>query len=181
MVDSIKLWVVVFLVIAAMIIYPSYRMAENQERNAQTIAVEATKEFVNITRGKGYIDNRDYTDYQRKLSSSGRVFDVSLEYYKKKYQPVYENPNDFYTFKDSYEVLYEGYFTQTILDKLFPLNGQTTNSLSRRFNMRVGDMVNVRIESLDESVASRIFSIFIPALDRKVAYYYGGMVTNEAP
>lgn len=182
MLNSLRDWVVIILLVAAMVLYPTLRMAEKTDQMAADIATQAMREFVNVTRGKGYIDNRDYTEFQKKLSATGRTFEVSLEYYKKRYQPLYDDPNDFYTFKDSYEVLYDGYYTNTILDVLFPKNSSLPqDSLERRFNMRAGDMINVRIESIDKDPSAMLRGIFLPNQDIPIADRYGGMIVNEAP
>jgi hypothetical protein len=179
--DSIKFIAVIVLLIVTAVIMPSVRTSERHDNNAETMAIRATQEFVDTTRSKGYIDNRDYTVFTRKLDYTGLVFNVTIEYNKKRYQPLYGDPNDFYSFTDKFEVMYEGYYNEDILNILFPGNGTEQDDPSRRFNMRVGDLISVRVESMGTNVTSVLSRSTSKYPDVPIIYEDGGMIRDEAP
>lgn len=182
MFSNFRLTITLVLFIFCVAVYPAIRMAYATDQGSLLVAQQSTREFVEKVKSKGYMDVADYEIYQKNLTATGILFEVTMEYQKKKYQPNYDNPNDFYTFKDTYEVLYEGYFNDSILDKLYPPGASLgKDDPSRRFNMRVGDFFKVHIESLDADLTSQVQSFFIATAKKTASYSFGGMVLNEAP
>lgn len=182
MADTLKGLIVVVLLVFAFGIYPAYRQAEVTERNIRMSANAAVEEFVDTVRSKGYIDVRDYKQFLDALDASYGVFDVQLEYYKKKLQPLYATPEDYSTFQNSFSVRYDGYFNKDILKILYPTGSVIAEDHpSRRFNMHTGDLFNVRLESKGSTLASRMRSFLFRSSDIAIHVKYGGMVLSEAP
>lgn len=181
MVNSLKMLVTIILLIITFGFFSIYRTSDRQDELAMVIVKQAVQTFADTVRSKGYIDNRDYSELQAKLDSTGLTFETSLEYLKKRYQPLYVDPNDFYTFTEEYETMFEGYYTLDILSRLFPNNGKPDNDVSRRYNMSDGDLFYVRVNSLDTDFTAKIGSIFVDRPEIPKAWSAGGMVRNEAP
>jgi hypothetical protein len=183
MADTLKGLIVVVLLVFAFAIYPAYRQSEVTERNIRMAANAAVMEFVDTVRAKGYVDVRDYRQFLDALDASYGVFDIRMEYYKKKLQPLYGNSEDYSTFQNSFSVRYDGYFNKEILSVLYP----NSNSIppddhpSRRFNMHTGDLFNVRLESKGTTLAARMRSFLFRIEGIPINLKYGGMVRSEAP
>ena len=177
MFEAFRMLIAIVLVTIALAIVPAMRSAdkfEDEMRNAVEVAV---KEFVDITKSRGYIDPRDYLIFMDKLDASGGVFNITIEHYKKRYQPIYGDPNNYYTFTDKFEIIYEGYFNREILNKLFPNNGELEDSATRRYEMNTGDLFYVRVEQLGVNMSSVVKSfIYDKFVDVPFLYSYGGMV-----
>lgn len=181
MVDALKGIVVVALLVIVFAIYPAYRQSEKIDDLTERAANAAVVEFVDTVRAKGYIDVRDYKTLRKKLDNTMGVFDVKMEYYKKVIQPNYDDPTNFNTFKDTFNVWYDGYYTKQILDVLYPQNTLPENDESRQFKMHQGDLFNVRIESQGATISSGIGSFLFRNQNVPIVVKYGGMVRFEAP
>lgn len=181
LINFLRLFISVVLIIIGLVIYPTIRASDRTIDIAESVAEAATRDFVDSVRSKGYVDNVDYQIFIDTLSSTGVVFDVELEHYKKIYEPLYGDPLNFYTFTNQFEVIYDGYFTKDILDKLFPSSPLPPNSPDRRYEMRTGDLFNVRIVSVGKLPGSNLKVLYGGEVDKVIAYNYGGMVRDEAP
>ncbi|RUT39529.1 hypothetical protein EJP82_25965 [Paenibacillus anaericanus] len=181
MVDALKATFVILLLTIAFVVYPTLRTAEKHEETTRNIARNAVVTFVDTTRGKGYVDVRDYNQLLRSLDASGGVFEVTLERYQKLIQPTYTNPEDYTTFQHTFTVRYDGYFTSEILQVLFPSTNSPDDDPVRRYNMHAGDLFNVRIESKGTTLAGRMRSLLFHGTNIPIIERYGGMVRSEAP
>lgn len=179
--DAFKAIIVIILLVICFVIFPAQRQTDRAEDTAKSFAKAAIVNFVDSVRSKGYIDINDYNVMLKSLDATNYVFDIQMEYYKKNIQPNYENPNDINTFKEDFNVRYDGYFNSTILAKLFPNTPLAEDDPNRRFNMHEGDLFNVRIVSKDKSLSDRIKSFIYRSPSVQIADQYGGMIRNEAP
>jgi hypothetical protein len=166
-------FVILFGIVSILLLagYGSY--ADNTSRN---ISSDATRSFVNAVLSKGYVDNRDYLDFREQLDSTSQPYDVELIYYKKKFQPDYVDPNNFLTFKDSFEVTYEKHFTKEILDVIFPSTNYSQDDPIRRFKLSSGDMFKVKIKPKQGLLMGRILAIIYPVSKSSLPYWYSGRV-----
>lgn len=162
-------------------IFPFYQYAKDLDDTTERVAHNALIEFVDTVRGKGYVDVRDYEVFQSKLDDTGTIYDVTLEYYRKVLEPNYTNPYNINTFQGSFEVRYDGYYTNQILKVLYPNNNLPTDAVERRLNMKVGDQFNVRIEPKGTSLAAQISNAIFNVSSGISPDRYGGMVRSEAP
>ncbi|WNS41068.1 hypothetical protein [Paenibacillus sp. MMS20-IR301] len=183
MADALKGVIIVILLAFVFGVYPAFRQSEVVERNTKLAANAAVVEFVDTVRAKGYVDVADYERFLHTLDASYAVFDVQMEYYKKKLEPLYTNPNDYSTFQNSFSVRYDGYFNKDILGVLYPGSAASlaADAPGRRFTMHVGDLFNVRLESEGTTLASRMRSMLFQSELIPLNLKYGGMVRSEAP
>ncbi|GKU78134.1 hypothetical protein [Paenibacillus sp. L3-i20] len=180
MVDAFKSIVVLVLIIIGFIAYPALRIADRSDDISRQAAAAAVTEFVDTTRGKGYIAVSDYETLLGKLNGTGVVFDIQLEHYRKTIQPVYTDPNNTSTFQNRFTVDYIGTFTKDILDKLYPYT--VVADEHRRYKMHAGDLMQVRVESLGSTLGGRLQGMLYGKMaDIPLMASYGGMVRSEAP
>ncbi|OXM15550.1 hypothetical protein [Paenibacillus herberti] len=183
MADAFKGIIVTVLLVFAFAVYPAYRQAEQAESNIRQQATAAAVEFVDRIRSKGYVDPSDYHLLTSALDSTGLLYQVQMEYYKKVLEPIYTDPNNFSTFQGSFSVRYDGYFTAEILNALYPAGNPPVpeDAASRRFRMRAGDMFTLRLTSKETTMAGRMKSLIFREQSAPIAIKYGGMVRSEAP
>lgn len=180
MLESVRMFFTICLAIICMVVYPTVVISDNAFEDAKEFTRAATQDFVNKVRNKGYVDNRDYSDFINKINSTSYTFDVEMEHYNKTYEPLYGDPNNFYTFTGNFEVIYEGYYTNEILEIIYDTS-YPEHDPRRRYNMKEGDLFNVRIYSEKRSVGSIIKGVLTREVKDVIAYRYGGMIRNEAP
>lgn len=180
MVDAFKSVVVLILIIIGFVVYPALRITDRSDEVSRQAAASAVQEFVDTTRGKGYIDVRDYETLLGQLDGTGAVFDVQLEHYSKTIQPYYTDPNSPATFQNRYTIEYIGTFTRDILDKLYPYT--VVNEELRRYPMHTGDLLQVRVQSKGTTLNSRLQGMVLGSTTHiPILASYGGMVRSEAP
>lgn len=179
MFDAFRIFIVIILGIFGLVVYPAIERSDDVVTIAEDYAKAATRDFVDIVRSKGYIEPSDYNLFVNKLSATNFTFEIEMEYYKKTYQPLYTNPNDYYSFTDEYETIFEGYYTNDILRVLFPSNTSVPpDDLSRRFNLYTGDLFNVRIYSEPSTIGASLKKMFSIKAKDIIAYQYGGMFSQ---
>ncbi|TVY07321.1 hypothetical protein [Paenibacillus cremeus] len=171
----------VLLLIIGFIFYPNMRQAELSDRMAEKIANDATILFVDSVRAKGYVDVRDYEVFQKSIDNSGVVFKVTFEHFKKNIQPVYTDPYNAATFQNTFAVSYDGYFYNDIMNVLYPGTPVPADDTTRRYKMHVGDLFNIRLNPVSESISSRLNKLMFHRESVPIMVPYGGMVLNEAP
>lgn len=180
MVDAFKSIVVLVLVIIGFIAYPALRISDRSDDVARMAAASAVTEFVDTTRGKGYIAVSDYETLLGRLDGTGIVFDIQLEHYRKTIQPVYTDPNNPSTFQNRFTVEYIGTFTKDILDRLYP--GTILSEEQLRYPMHSGDLMQVRVRSIGTTLHSRLQGMLYGRnADVPILASGGGMVRSEAP
>lgn len=143
---------------------------------SDTISKQAVRDFVATAASKGYVDNRDYLDFQEKLNSTGVLYDVELTHYKKKYQPNYTDPKNYYTFEETFNVYYDQYYSGEILNTLFPNNGTEQDADIRKYTLSSGDMFKVNIKARSEKLSQRILGAIFPTSALFSPYYYSERV-----
>jgi hypothetical protein len=181
MINSLKVGTTLIMFILICIVYPAYTTSRTLDDQGDQTSEGAIHTFVDTIRGKGYVDPTDYTVFIKNLGASGTTYTVSLEYYELTYQPNYTNPYAFGTFQNSFNAVYNGYFTDHILNILFPNNSIPEDDISRRFNMHAGDMFNVRLQPNDIRTSSILAKFFSFGNTARLPHVYGGMIRNEAP
>lgn len=75
-------------------ILPLYIAFEKKDDIAYALALKITNSFVDNVNSKGYLTLDMYDKYISELSTTGNVYDVSLEYNAKEYNPVIQVSHD---------------------------------------------------------------------------------------
>lgn len=69
-------------------ILPLYIAFEKKDDIAYALALKITNSFVENVNSKGYLTLEMYEEYISELSTTGNVYDISLEYTAKEYNPI---------------------------------------------------------------------------------------------
>ncbi len=81
----------IFAILLSVLIFfllPLYIAFEKKDDIAYALALKVTTNFVNQVTEKGYLTIDMYNDYISELSTTGNVYDISMEYVAKQYNPV---------------------------------------------------------------------------------------------
>lgn len=176
--DSIGKIFAVFLAVAILFVYPIINMYEQQDISNRQYVMTETAKFVDSIRNIGYITPNMYREYSQSLSATNNLYKIEMEHSHRVYDPVFDDPTDITTYHDDYNTYFMGYFSDEILDVLFPESGGEGG----KYYMSEGDYILVKISNSSKTIATKakelIFSVNLPS---EVIYVrYGGMVKNEA-
>nr|WP_059040717.1 hypothetical protein [Paenibacillus rubinfantis] len=171
-------------ILAALVLYlwPASETYERQDDVSYMLAFKAVTNFVDAARDKGYITPQAYNDFINELLLTGNSYDVQLEHYHKRYNPVYTDPANPATFQNKFNVDYEGFYTNQIMAILFPKNTLPKNSEARKYKMSVGDYFSVKVTNKNRTNATIIRDMLNfgdSASNTRIYVPYGGMVMNE--
>lgn len=140
---------------------------------------QAVTTFSDEVRQKGYLDPRDYDRVLNVVTNSGLDVSVTLEHHKKRFLPLYDDANNYATFNDEFEILYESYYDPDILKVLYPTQNWPDNDPRRRYKMNIGDLFQVYVEiqpTLGETLRAFQFgSTAVPTIRT-----FGGAVLDES-
>lgn len=179
--DNFKQLFTVILVVLGLVVTSlvySLDRLENKKEQETKVAVD---KFVALVNSKGYIDNLDYTQLLYDLDATGGIYEVEMEYSNKRYQPNYDDPANPATFKGTYEEIYDAYYSKDILNVLYPQNGTPESDVSRRWNMKQGDLFFITVRGISESPGSKLKQLVTSVPSETIYYKAGGMIQNEAP
>ncbi|WP_105617911.1 hypothetical protein [Vallitalea okinawensis] len=158
-----------------MFIFPLMNMFESQDEIARIYILSKTTEFADSTRNLGYITRTMYENYVNAISATNNLYTVELQHYHKKINPVYEEPSIKSSFKNTFQVNYDAYFTKEILDELYD------HSSGYKYTFREGDYFVIKVKNINKTTGTRIQELMIGAElpTEKVVITYGGMIKNE--
>ncbi|KEO82778.1 hypothetical protein [Tumebacillus flagellatus] len=183
--DSISKVFALILAILLLYFYPMSEGYERQDDISYMVALKAVTEFTDSVRNKGYITPQMYNDFFDELQKTGNTFDVQMERQQKRYDPVYSDTTPTKptaSFLGSYQVNYEEFYTQQIMDELFP-DDQTKglDDPSRVYKLNAGDFFKVTVVNTNKTAATllRDFLNNGSSETERIVIPYGGMVLNE--
>ena len=178
MADSLSKFIAIVIAAFLLFIFPVKNEFERQDETSRMFVLTETTKFVDSARNIGYITPLMYLQFSKGLSATGNVYEIELEHYHKKYDPIYDDPSVAASFKEDFSVNYSGTFTDEILKKLFPGDSAVTD---RTYKMSKGDYFAVRIYNKNKTIATRmqemVYNTKLPA--EKIMVEYGGMVKDE--
>lgn len=167
-----------FILLVFVLFYlPTYGTYVKQKDLMYMNTKQATSDFVDNVRYKGYISDDMYEDFLFRISLSDILFNVEIEHHKKVYNPVLTDPTDPSTFTGDYKVSYDEYFTEEIKENLF---SETGNNI---YKMEKGDYIKVVVNNTTKLKSSIMFDFVTgsPGDDGISEIYvpYGGVILNE--
>ncbi|WP_110931529.1 hypothetical protein [Paenibacillus bouchesdurhonensis] len=185
----------IFIAVALLFGYPLYQQAQRQDELSQMVVHNAVTEFVDAVRTKGYITPRMYLELNRKLGATGNQYDIQMEHLHKRYNPVYFDPANPATFEGSFDIYFNGHYTEEIMAALFPNNTEPLDSRKRIYPvstgdaaatrpdpMVAGDFFRVKVRNVNRTMAVILQDFFTngnTGSNTKVYVTYGGMIINE--
>lgn len=164
----------ILLAILLLFIYPLMEMLHQQHYTTNIFVYTETTKLVDAVRNTGYLSPRMYQEYTDKLSATHLIYEITLEHQHRKYDPIYTDPLDETTFQDDFGINYRGYYTQEILEVLFP----TDESASDKYRFSQGDYFKVKVinknKTLSTKVSQLIYNRELPV--ETIIIQYGGMI-----
>ena len=180
--NAVSKIVAILLAIVVMIYLPTYQTFKKEEDLAYLRAYQAVTDFVDNVRMKGYITPAMYEDFQRELHLGSPVlYKVEMTHKHKVYTPVYTDPANINSFTGKYEVQYDEFYQDQILDYLFK-NPASANE-KWMYKLEKDDFFQVVIENKNKFKSTMLFDFltFNAGEENTTVIYvpYGGMVLNE--
>ncbi|MEK4488004.1 hypothetical protein MHH81_21070 [Psychrobacillus sp. FSL H8-0484] len=169
------------LILAVLLLYyvPTYQSFHKQDDIVSQNVKQATTNFVDNVRMKGYITPQMYEDFQRELSVGTKyLFKTEIKHEQKVYTPVYTNAN---VFTGEYTVDYDEYYWSQIEKLLFDESSSIPKE-DRMYKLQQGDFFSVHVENVTKSYSSMMYDFLTGGVggdDIFISYPYGGMVLNE--
>ncbi|PAD79359.1 MULTISPECIES: hypothetical protein [Paenibacillus] len=180
--NSVSKLFAAFLALLLMYVVPSAELARRQDDLSRMVVYQSTTKFVDSVRTKGYITPTMYNDFLRELEATGNVYDIEMEHQHKKYHPVYDDPANPGSFRNSYMVVYDHYYHADLIRYLFPESTAPLDDSSRVYHLTAGDMFQIQVRSINRTPGK----IFMDALTGSysgdkaaIVFPYGGLVLNE--
>ncbi|TVX85615.1 hypothetical protein [Paenibacillus agilis] len=163
-------------------IYPIFKNYDQMDQIAFNITQKATTEFVDAVRSKGYITPVMYEDFMEALDTTNNMYDIQMQHDEKKYNPKYGDPADPNSFQGDFDVYYDSFFTDEIMNVLFPDNEKDMNDPSRRYVLRMYDYFAVTVKNTNTTNATLMRDFLTNSITpdpTRIYIPYGGMVLNE--
>ncbi|AJS58336.1 hypothetical protein [Paenibacillus sp. IHBB 10380] len=184
MTQSVSKFVSVILALLLLYIYPTAEGAKRQDDLSQIVVYNVVTQFVDAVRVKGYVTPTMYNDFLQSLHVTGNEYEVQMEHRHKKYHPEYSDAANATTFQDKYSVVYDGYYEETILARLFPESSLPKDSESRIYKMVVGDFFKVTVKNINVTPGTIMSDLLYGVRELSdgrtvIVFPYGGMVLNE--
>jgi len=164
----------IFLAILLLFIYPLMEMLQQQNFTTHLFVYAETTKLVDAVRNTGYMTPRMYQEYTEKLSATDLLYEITLEHQHRKYDPIYLDPLDETTFQDDFAINYRGYYTQDILEVLFP----SDDGESDEYRFSQGDYFKVKVVNKSKTLATKLTQlIYCRELPTEaIVIQYGGMI-----
>lgn len=178
MAESLGKVVAIIIAVCLLVIYPLGDMFQHKDDLSYLIAFNATTNFVDTVREKGYISPRMYYTFLDQIAITGNTYDIELTHMHKKIVPEYTDPAQFSTFQNNIYKVYDGFYTDQILEELFD---ETNRSANIDYNVDFGDYFLVEIKNTNRTEADIFNAMFIGSSGKypKIFVRYGGLVRNE--
>ncbi|WP_334071245.1 hypothetical protein [Paenibacillus sp. A14] len=170
------------LALILLFLYPAVEFAQREADFEMLSAYNSLVQFTDAVRNKGYFSPEMYRGFSRDLEMGGNVYDIEIEHRRKKYHPEYGDPADPATFQGRYSVVYDSYYTDRILEVLFPANASGTEAEERLYKLAAGDFVQVTLKPKTRPTSHALADLVYGPGNRSEAgkrITYGGMVLNE--
>ncbi|PKM51544.1 MAG: hypothetical protein CVV02_06305 [Firmicutes bacterium HGW-Firmicutes-7] len=172
--NSISKIFVVILAVLLLFIYPLNQMFQQQDSITRNFVYIETTKLVDAVRNVGNLTPQMYEEYSAKLAATNNYYDISLEHQHKKYDPIYDDPLDSSSFKEDFGVNYSAFYTDDILEVLFP-EGEITPS---KYEFSREDYFLVKVVNKNKTLATRVGQLLygkdLPA--ETIFVQYGGMI-----
>lgn len=162
----------IFIAVLLLLVFPIYNQAQNVDDITRTKILAEANELLDNARDLGYITPNMYEDFLRNVSSTGNVYEITLEHLNKVVYPDLTDPLAFV-------IVEEGYYNKEILeDVLFneslPLN-------QRKYYMNEGDMLTIKIinTSLTTAEVMRGGMVGVTSANSSIYVKVGGMIRHD--
>ncbi len=164
------LWKISAIILAVILVFivPILMFYDRIDAITYNTAYDAVNEFVDTSRQLGEVNSYNYDKFISKLNSTGLIYDIDVEHYKKVYLPILDN-NGVET--GDVTSVYQAVCNADVLSEIY----------DKAYMLEAGDMLYIRIlnksHSMGEVIRSRVLGI--NASEGSVYIRSGGMVYSS--
>lgn len=172
----------VMIGVLLLFLYPILESYQRQDDLAAMYVQRSASAFSDAVRDKGVITPVMWNDFMAEMEQTGNVYDVVVEHYEKKYDPIYRDPVQANTFRGDYLIRYQLNNKVMLMEKLFPGDGQIVDSPSRTYKLSIGDYFFVSVSNTNRTRAAMIMDWLTGSFGptERIRIPVGGMVRNES-
>lgn len=180
MADSLSKVVALIIAVFILFVFPMKNEFERQDETSRMLVLTETTKFVDSVRNLGYITPAMYMELTQKLGATNNIYEIKMEHYAKRYDPLYEDPkNQKEEEKGKFNVNYQGEYTKEIMKVLFP--DPALGIKVRFYKMSKGDYFAVKVVNKNKTMATKMQEMLYNAdfAAEKIMVNYGGMIKDE--
>lgn len=170
---------IIALVISILLlfIFPVENMLTRQDDITRTVVLNETAEFVDSVRNLGYITPLMYMQFTHALSTTGNIYEISMEHIHYRIDPIYIDKDDMTSFQHNYNVNNRVTYTDEIINRLFPENPDQ----DRYYYLSKGDIFKVKVVNINKTPATKVQQMLLMSdlPVKRIVVNYGGMVRDE--
>lgn len=175
-----KIFAVILMVVALYYI-PLYQQYKKQEDLAYLNTYQATMEFADNVRMKGFISRQMYEDYMAKINIGEVLYNVEMTHKHRVYTPEYTDPTDLNTFTGNYLLQYDDFFETQILEHLY--SEAALADPDRIYRLEKDDYFKIYVENKTKFKSTMLFDFLTANISNHdgvvISIPYGGKVLNE--
>ena len=179
--DNVSIIFAIIFAVLLLVILPLVSVLDRQDSMAYNVALKLTTEFVDSVRNKGFIDRDSYNAYITKLGTTGVLYDIKMEAYKKKAIISEDKTNEE---EENVEYKKVG-FVDNNIDILNKINDNTkekdenSNETKNVYLLSVEDEFYISIYNKSVSSASLIYRFISGTTDTRIIdIKYGGVINK---
>ncbi|BCN32405.1 hypothetical protein [Anaeromicropila herbilytica] len=169
--NSFSKIVALFIAVLLLFIVPILYLSQKQDAITQSYVAEETTAFVDAIKNNGYVTDKMYTAFLKKLDDTNNIYTIKIEHSHQVINPVYdENTGDFQEkVTESYKTTYE----DTILKELYEGSGI--------YKFDQGDYISVKIVNRNKTFSAKLQQIIYAHEMNPIQIYvtYGGTIRDE--
>lgn len=152
-------------------------MLTRQDDITRTVVLNETAEFVDSVRNLGYITPLMYMQFTHALSTTGNIYEISMEHIHYRIDPIYIDKDDMTSFQHNYNVNNRVTYTDEIINRLFPENPDQ----DRYYYLSKGDIFKVKVVNINKTPATKVQQMLLMSdlPVKRIVVNYGGMVRDE--
>lgn len=171
----------VMIGVLLLFLYPILESYQRQDDLAVMYVMRSASTFSDAVRDKGAITPVMWNDFMTDIERTGNTYEVVVEHYEKKYDPIYADPVQNSTFAGDYSIRYQLNNKAMIMEKMFPGDGQSVESTTRKYKLSIGDYFFVSVSNTNRTRAAMIMDWLTGSFGptERIRIPVGGMVRNE--
>jgi len=164
------------------VILPLYSILDRQDSMSYNVVLTATTNFVDNVRNKGFIDKESYTEYIRKISTTGNTYKVKIQAYKNVLIPETDENGDI--IPNSFVEEKELYNTQDIVkvledEDIINENIATSSKKNNTYLFNENDEIYITVYNTNITAGSIIYGMIADVTNNKVIdISYGGVINK---
>lgn len=177
--ETLSKIIALIISLVLLFIFPIENMLTRQDDISKVVVLSETAEFVDSVRNLGYITPLMYSQYTQALSTTGNIYEITMEHKHYSIDPVYLDPVDTTSFQQDYSKNCNCTYTKDIMSTLFPDIPITENN--NYYFLSKGDIFSVNVNNKNKTAATKVQQMLLMSHlpVNRIIVTYGGMVRDE--